>query len=136
MVLWISHVKSTKLLMVVILACLVGCSDNGPPMGQVKGRVTLDGIPIKEGVINFFSKDGSTKTVSTFILNGEYDVMVPVGSQRVEISCVSVPELKAGQNPETLIGREIIPSRYNSSSELELEVSQSMDTVNFELLGK
>ena len=115
MVLWISKFKSDRLLIVVILVCVVGCSDDGLPMGQVRGKVTLDGIPIKEGVINFFSKDGSTKTVSTFILNGEYDVMVPVGNQRVEISCVSVPELKPGQNPETLTGREIIPSNYNSA---------------------
>jgi len=131
-----THAKVIHSIFVGLLLIVSGCFDSGPPMGRVAGGVSLNGKKITEGVISFSALDGSSKTVSAFILDGQYDTMVPVGNQRVEISCVVVPPLKPGQNPETLSGRETIPSKYNTSSELRLEVSKKMDRVDYELSSK
>ena len=37
------------------LLCLAGCGDDGPPVGEVFGRVTYRGQPVTEGTVEFFS---------------------------------------------------------------------------------
>ena len=121
----------------LLLAAQSGCtSDDGPPMGRVIGEVTIEGKPIAEGVIHFSSIDGSTKTVSTYIIQGKFDERVPVGKNRVEISAVSIPPLAPGQNPETLVAKETVPAKYNLASELTAEIKKGTNDLKFALSKK
>ena len=70
---------------VAVLFLTAGCAD-GPPYGDVSGAITLDGEPLKEGVIRFVPVDGRTPTASALIADGKFREQVPVGTHRVEVS--------------------------------------------------
>src|SRR5262245_30263024 len=74
----------------VFLACLAGCS--GPTHGEVKGMVTLDGHPLKEGTIRFTPIDGKTGTAGAFIADGKFEAKVPIAKHKVEISSPKLPK--------------------------------------------
>src|SRR5690348_1764503 len=84
---------------VVILALLVvGCS-KGPPMGDVRGTVTLNGKPLEEGSVRFDPINGETKTSGGLIRDGSFRVQVPVAKQRVIISANVIDKEKTPPNP-------------------------------------
>lgn len=127
-----------------VLACLwaamllvlgLGCS-GGDGAAEVHGEVLLDGQPLTEGVIHFMPVDGKSRTVSTFLRAGRFQTRVPLGMQRVEISCVRPRALRKGQDADSATGEEIVPVRYNVKSELELEVKRGRNQPRFELSGK
>src|SRR5262245_18100506 len=69
----------------------VGCAD-GSTHGDVRGEVTLDGVPLKEGVVRFVPVDGKTPTASALIADGKFAERVPVATHRVEISSPKLPK--------------------------------------------
>src|SRR5262245_22811185 len=72
---------------VVLAAGLVaGCTPSGAKSGTVTGLVTLDGQPLKSGLIRFVPTDGKTPTADAPITDGRYSALVPLGEKRVEIS--------------------------------------------------
>jgi len=134
--LWFTLLRASVPLCEVLLALLIlGCG-SGDGAADVKGDVTLDGQPLTEGVIHFMPVDGKSRTASTFVRDGHFETRVPLGKQRVEISCVKTQPVKPGQMADSAMGAEIVPAKYNTKSELSLEVKRGKNQPRFELNSK
>jgi hypothetical protein len=105
-----------------------GCS-YGPPMGDVHGKVTVNGQPLTEGSIRFIPVDGETQSTGGIITNGEFQVEVPVAKQRVEIMAHVIDKEKTPPNPtdDQIVMKALVPKRYNFESELTLDVVEGLN---------
>lgn len=93
-------------------------------MGDVQGKVTVNGQPLAEGSIRFIPVDGETQSTGGIITMGSFRVEVPVAKQRVEIMANVIDKEKTPPNPtdDQIVMKTLIPKRYNLESELILDV--------------
>ncbi|HTN76803.1 MAG TPA: carboxypeptidase regulatory-like domain-containing protein [Pirellulaceae bacterium] len=118
------------------LLILAGC-DNGPKLGEVSGKVTLDGQPIKGLEVSFVptvaalgtTAIGYTQADGTYTLHYPGDRQgAPVGEYKVSI---------AGGETDGESGAAVqIPAKYNQQSELTVEVKSGKNTHDFVLTSK
>ncbi len=117
-------------------AAAIGCASD-PGKGVVRGTVTLDGQPLKSGLIRFIPVDGQTPTAEATITDGEFNAQVPVGEKRVSISAPKVvgkrPAYQTPDSPQVDIVEELLPPRYNVQSELTITVDEDNEPANFAL---
>lgn len=126
----------------IAIGCLAwgGCGNAGV---EVSGKVTLDGAPLDEATITFLPTAGAQREAGwTMVQSGSYSIpaanQLGTGPFRVEIRALrSGGGDKSSQNDPTLIvAKEIIPSKYNSNSELGAEIKTGKNVVDFELKTK
>ena len=127
------HIASTLQLPVcmILLVVCIGCSNSDrPPIGRVKGVITLDGKPAA-GMAILFSQKGFRSSSGFTNENGEYelkyirDVMgAAVGSHKVRIEYLAQ---EGGKR------RLRLPERYNRQTELTAEVEPGRNELNFDL---
>jgi hypothetical protein len=125
------------LLLAAGLVALAGCTGD-PTKGDVRGTVTLDGVPLKEGAIRFSPIDGKSATAGGVIANGTCATTVPVGKHRVEITAIKFPEgvdIGRNSNAEYTVA-QLIPAKYNTSSELTIDVQPGLNEPKFELKSR
>jgi len=105
---------------------LIGCGDAGPRTYPVSGTVTFDGKPVSDGDIFFIPADAGIGPDAGKIVDGVFDARAKEGKCRVEIRALDV-----GPDTPVIEGSPIaanyIPQRYNSDSELEVDVSPDGD---------
>jgi hypothetical protein len=143
----------------LLIVFLVSGCGSGDRLGvAVSGNVTLDGAPLKDGMISFIP-DATTEspTAGASIEDGKFSIPrqggpLP-GKYRVEISSSKegsqtkkqvgqmfgrpASEFPAGVQSQTAVRENIIPSRYNATSELTATIpDQASFEVNFNLTGK
>ena len=122
---------------IVVGACLlplIGCESPDesrlPSRDKVTGTVTLDGQPVDNGSITFFSEKDAAQGIqaSASIKDGKYEILVTPGLKQVKIS----------QTVETRphLFENLIPEKYNSKTELDADVSQENRQFNYELFSK
>lgn len=132
-----------------VVVCLVatfsGCgSSSGPKRASVSGTVKLDGTPIERGVLSLVPT-GDTKgpTAGAEVVNGKYSIAEaggPVlGQYRVEITA----SRKTGRTRDEggMVGKieeteQYLPAKYNTASELKLEVKAGSNKGDFDLTSK
>lgn len=112
----------------MVLAC--GCGPAGPRTYPVSGTVTFDGKPVTQGDILFIPSDRSLGPEGGRIVDGKFAMRSKEGKCQVEITAVEV-----GPNTPRVDGVPVIinyiPARYNTQSELSVEVAPS-DENSFE----
>jgi len=75
---------------VVLAVVALGC---GQRHGQVSGSVTVDGVPLDYGIVNFVGLDGAA---SAPILDGAYEAGgVPLGTVRIAVRALPRPVVAA-----------------------------------------
>ena len=108
-----------------LLGLMLGCSANSK-VGTVTGTVTFDGEPLKTGSIRFDPADGRTATADAIVKDGKFSANVPPGEKRVSISSPKVVGKKkmydTADSPVIDVTEEMLPKRYNATSELKLTV--------------
>jgi hypothetical protein len=119
-----------------------GCGQKGPKMAPVKGRVELNGQPLKTGNVITIpdagrGAKGPIQADGTFEL-GTYQTRdgAIVGTHKVGVIAVDQP---SNLGPEADAGRSLIPTRYNNpeSSQLTIEVkADEENTPTLELTSK
>ena len=127
-----------------LIAFLMGC---GSPDGSiaVQGVVTLDGAPLNEGMIKFqppAGEDGSSVTEK--VTAGRFQANLQAGKKLVFITAeeeIDNPDLSSSgsaKNPlaPKRIRRSIVPSRYNTKTELTADVNRENRKLKFELSGQ
>jgi hypothetical protein len=124
---------------VLCSAWLAGCAPEATT-GTVTGEVTLDGQPLKQGLIRFVPVDGKTPTADAAVTDGKFIATVPPGEKRVEISAAKVVrKIKMYDTPDSPVvdeTAELLPARYNVRSELTMTVQKGTQEKRFELKSK
>ena len=108
-----------RLAIMVILVALAGCHRE-PPTYRVTGRITWNGEPIPEGVINFIAEDMSIAPDSAKIVNGRYDARVKAGRKKIEVYAHREKKLNTVMNQGEREG--YIPAKFNALSTTIREV--------------
>ena len=127
--------------LLLLLFVAAGCGSNRAGVG---GEVTVGGQPIEGGTISFIPKDSTAgPPASGKIEGGRYSIAAregpAIGTSRVEIRWTRktgrkipaiAPAPRGSFTEETI---EAVPTRYNSQSELEVEIQRGDNTRDFKL---
>jgi hypothetical protein len=113
----------------LICIVLLGCGQGDrPPLGTVKGVVTLDGKPLADAAVRFLPITPVRASMSMTDSNGRYELIyirdimgAAVGEHRVEITTES-----AGT-------AEKLPAQYHSKTTLTAKVEPGVNEINFDL---
>ena len=127
----------TCLLIVPIAAASAGCGSSGPdapPLGTVKGKVTIDGKPAAGLGIIFMPAAGRSSTGLTD-KDGVYSLSFDethqgavVGKHKVRITRDPENDMAEGRPPQPQL-----PPHYNVETTLEKDVVKGDNTLDFEL---
>ena len=124
----------------LVVVASVGCGMSSEPTGVVKGKVTIDGQPAKDGTISFVPGGQKYPTARGDIVGGQFELSVPSGKYKVMISSQRViGESRIYDTPDSPTRKtteEILPARYNDQTELQIEVGTVERECNFDLSSK
>lgn len=123
---------SNSVVLGVLLATLLGCSDNNPPLGKVSGRVTLDDKPLSGVIINFKPDDGRAATATTD-QDGMYTLEFSYGVAGAKVG----PNTVMFEWPLDGANGPPIPKKYTGlQSELKADVKKGSNQLDFPLKSK
>lgn len=115
-----------------------GCSE--PTTALVAGSVTVDGEPAKVGAISFIPADNKGTPVGAPIKDGEYSTQVPFGAKRVEVRVSKEIGKKrlydTPDSPVKVMMGEALPPKFNTRTELTLEVKPGENRQDYHLKTK
>lgn len=124
---------------VLIAVLAFGCGAE-VELGDVEGTVTMDGKPLPDATIRFVPVNGGRSALGRTDENGHYKMEYSatasgalVGPVRVEITTAEEVADAAGRSrmkPET------VPAKYNTASELKVDVGSSDNKFDFDLESK
>ena len=124
---------------VLLSTCLLGCSMDA---NSVSGRVTLDGEPLPDAIVQFIPEGGEGRiALGRTDNNGEYRLKssrnitdVAPGSYLVEITTSDLAE-GDGDEGEGMT-RELVPKRFNKQSDVIKEIKAGANKIDFDLPSK
>lgn len=117
---------------IALLSLIGGCGRGDlPPLGDVSGKVTLDGEPLVGVIINFKPESGRAATATTDE-EGNYTLTYTYGVKGTKLGPSTVMfEWPLGES-----GRKI-PAKYvGLNSELKVDVGDGGNKLDFELKSK
>jgi hypothetical protein len=123
-----------------ILVGLTGCGTDGPELGSVSGVVTLSGTPVADAHVTF-SPTGGRPSSATTDSSGRYVLEYSashegalIGNHAVRISTKRDAFSAEGEGAVDVPAREeVIPARYNTETELAVDVEAGSNTFDFVL---
>jgi hypothetical protein len=141
----VSYVRNW--MVVVVSAALVGlwlpgCGSGGLDLGEVKGRLSLDGTPLGGATIAFAPEGGGRTSLAVSDDDGSYRLEFTadkpgalVGKHKVTITTYEAGEVddqgkRVGAVPEK------VPAKYNKQTTLVEEVKRGKQTIDFKLESK
>jgi hypothetical protein len=136
----IARINSSIALWATAILVATGC-EQAPPVGQVQGTVTLDGKPVDNGTIRFTPLEGQAATAGGVIDDGKFSSTVPIAKHRVEISATQISGEATAEGRHTPVAgdytaTELIPEKYNTNSELTLDVTSGLNEPHFDLKSR
>lgn len=132
---------------VSMVAAVCGCG-SGSPQGRkaVSGKVTLDGVPIQQGSIQFQPTEKGGMVAGAMITDGAYKIPADKGPAAGKYKVViSAPEGgSTGLGPDGMPGaappkppKDLVPANFNSQTTLTETVGdKSSYEFNYELKSK
>jgi hypothetical protein len=124
------------LLIAMPVVAFAGCTSQDSKC-NLEGSVTVDGQPLKSGLIRFLPIDGQSATADATISDGSFRAILPPGDKRVEITAPKVVgRRKAYDTPDSPVVdiiEELLPARYNARSELTITADVGNQRANFDL---
>jgi hypothetical protein len=119
------------------LATLVGCGSDAPPLGQVTGTVTLDGKPVDGAMIQFEpTTSGLPTAFGQTDAQGKYELWYSRGNKGASLgeAIVRITAFQEADDDSAKKKRpEIVPAKYNLTSELKVEVKPGAQVYDFPL---
>jgi len=118
----------------LILILFSGCGGDGLPRQAISGSISINGKPLKSGVVNFVPQSAEIPTQSgaaiidgkysipksTGLVPGKYKVVISSGEGSAEKKVDKVSDLP-GMAP--IPAKEAIPPEYNNNTSLEANVA-------------
>jgi hypothetical protein len=95
-------------------------------------------VPLKDGAIRFSPIDGKSATAGAAIVGGKFAARVPVTKHRVEITASKFPEgvdISRNSTAEYTVV-QLIPAKYNTQSELTLDVEPGVNEETWDLKSR
>ena len=128
------------------LAIISGCSSGDktvtPPLGKVKGKLTLDSKPAAELAVLFQPQTGRSSTgmtdrqgVYTLSFDAKHLGAV-IGKHQVQITFDINKALAAGTVDASKGQPQQLPARYNTKTILEADVEAGDNEFNFDLTAQ
>jgi len=120
-----------------MISGLVGCGESDGLI-PVSGVVTFQGTPVPEGTIQFRTLEGDQKAYAAPILEGKYEARIEPGPASVEIRASRIVEgkfVEANPGEKDPVGEMYIPEKYNSRTELKVNIESAKLDENFDLAG-
>jgi len=121
--------RSSALVITPLL--LVGCSPSPrPPLGRVSGTVTLDGVALANATVRFTPAGPGRTSEGTTDADGHYELryLRDIHGANVDMHTVCITTAS-----ETNGGRELLPPRYHSRSQLKARVVGGTNDLDFDL---
>ena len=115
---------------IVVLLTLGGCSKVGPELAPVSGRVTLDGAPVVATEVMFYPVGEKSPSVGRTDDDGRYLLRYKRG---VEGGSIGPNIVRLKTLTEITHGRQLVPERFITGSDLRREVKAGDNTFDFEL---
>lgn len=119
---------------ILVVVCYAGCGPSN--IGQVTGRVTLDGKPLPVAMLEFQPATGAPSYAETD-RDGNYVAMYRVDQQGALVGEHTVRITTAGEvtneQGDTVNVREQVPPWYNMHSQLKIQVERGHNAHDFEL---
>jgi hypothetical protein len=117
--------------LVFAMLSLLGCSPSQrPPLGLVSGIVTLDGEALANANVRFTPAGPGRTSLGTTDAAGRYTLLYLRDIPGANVDQHTVRITTASEDNG---GRELLPTRYHSSSQLEAQVSPGTNRLNFAL---
>ena len=105
----------------------VGCGPSGPPVGEVTGKVTFKGQPVKEGTVTFMNPTEGGAGESPIGADGSYAIPeLVVGDYIVEVKpLMEMKDTDPGKSPPALVEKPAanIPTKYRQQGLTPLKTS-------------
>ncbi len=127
--------KPTTLLAAVLalLIGLFGCSrSDRPELGEVTGKVTLDGQSLSAATVVFSPTEGGRQSMAVTDAEGNFEIIyirdikgAKIGPHKVRITTATE------EKPE-----ERLPARYNAQTELTAQVQPGSNEIPFGLTSE
>jgi hypothetical protein len=133
--------NSRKVFAFFVTLILAGCGGRSD-LAKVSGLVTLDGKPLPSATVVFQPDASGPASYGLTDEQGRYSVMYDVGQSGAVLGMHSVKistyqEKDPDADPPIAAAPEVLPDRYNKTSELRAEViSSKVNEINFKLESK
>ncbi len=125
---------SVYLCLGVLIVAALGCGSK-EPMGQVSGKVTLQGNPLPGAEVEFQPVDNRPPSTGRTDAQGRYELQYSA-QQRGAVAGEHVVRITTEQDPSddgTPGTPEKLPPKYNVQSDLKRTVKPGRQTIDFEL---
>jgi hypothetical protein len=112
----------------LLLFLSTGCGGSGPELGNVMGRVTLDGQPLHSARLNFQPDGNRSPSTGYTDSDGRYELLFKRGVDGALLGSHTI-QIRTSDNRN-------VPAKYNDATELVREVKAGDNVINFELTSK
>ena len=122
----------------LVLGCLAGCAGSQSG-GTIKGTVTLDDQPLKEGRVRFEPVDGLSTTTEVDITDGTFTTVVPLGEMRVQFFAPKHTGRYTRMYPDAPAHEvidELIPDHSNTNTKWRIKVENGTQEKSFSLTSQ
>ncbi len=118
------------LLALAAIGLATGCG--GEPVHEVSGTITLNGQPLEQGQILFADAAGAADTAHSEIIAGRYAVVTAAGQKQVRITAPTATGRTREEGMGVMVAETIeqIPARYNTQTELVVEIAAGDSNVH------
>jgi len=118
---------------------MTGCGHNGPEIGEVFGKVTLDGTPVKGATVYFYPDGGGRSSISKTNDDGFYELYYKGNEKGAKVGTHAVTLTTATEDTRDEKGKVIkglpekFPKEYSSEGSVKREVKPGRNEINFEI---
>ena len=130
-------VRANLFLILSIISGLSAGCNRGPSQAEINGVITLDGKELETGTVRLAPVGAGNTAGGNINPNGTYEITAMPGTYRVEISATALQGGKSsrhGDAVEKVV--QLVPDKYNTRSQLTLDVKSGRNKQDFALTSK
>lgn len=118
------------------LCFLTGCGGSEVPLGDVTGRVMMDGQPLPNALVRFMPEKGGRSSQGRTDSDGRYKLDYSARSEGALVGKAQVMITTGSLEDRTRRASETVPRKYNDDTELTAEVKRGSNELDFDLKTK